>query len=129
MASTLGDRILFTGHVAHRELEGWVAHCAALVQPSLYEGFGLPPLEAMACGRRVAVSRTSSLPEVCGAVATYFDPLDVASMGEALEIVANDSPLEASDSLRRREWARSFDWEVCAEATQHQLARAARSGA
>ena len=129
MAAALGDRVLFTGQVPRQELEGWVANCAALVQPSLYEGFGLPPLEAMACGRRVAVARTSSLPEVCGAEATYFDPLDTASIAEALEIVACDSPHEAADSRRRQEWARGFDWEACADATQRQLARAARGDA
>ena len=129
MAAALGHRVLFTGQVARQELESWVANCAALIQPSLYEGFGLPPLEAMACGRRVAVSGTSSLPEVCGPEATYFDPLDVESMAEALEIVAWDSSQEEADSLRRQEWARGFDWELCAEATQRKLASAARSDA
>ena len=126
MAAALGDRVLFTGQVAQPALEGWVAGCAALVQPSLYEGFGLPPLEAMACGRRVAVARSSSLPEVCGVEATYFDPLDIASVANALKIVAWESPNEMADSRRRREWARRFDWEECADATQRQLARAAR---
>ena len=125
MAGALGERILFTGQVARHELEGWVANCDALVQPSLYEGFGLPPLEAMACGRRVAVARTSSLPEVCGDAATYFDPLDTGSIARALESVAWDSANEAADSQRRRAWARRFDWELCAEATLQQLARAA----
>ena len=125
MATSLGDRVLFTGQVGRQELEGWVANCAALVQPSLYEGFGLPPLEAMACGRRVAVARTSSLPEVCGDAATYFDPLDTGSIARALEIVAWDSANEAADSQRRRAWARRFDWDLCAEATVQQLAHAA----
>ena len=129
MAAALGHRVLFTGQVAQQELEGWVAGCAALVQPSLYEGFGLPPLEAMACGRRVAVARTSSLPEVCGVEATYFDPLDTASIAAALELLTYDTPHEAADSRRRREWARRFDWEDCADATQRQLARAACSDA
>ncbi|CAN5748267.1 glycosyltransferase family 1 protein [soil metagenome] len=125
MAASLGDRVLFTGQVGRQELERWVANCAALVQPSLYEGFGLPPLEAMACGRRVAVARTSSLPEVCGAEATYFDPLDTESIARALEIVAWDSADEAADSQRRRSWARRFDWDLCAEATLQQLTHAA----
>ena len=129
LAAALGDRVLFTGHVAQRELEGWVAGCAALVQPSLYEGFGLPPLEAMACGRRVAVARTSSLPEVCGLEATYFDPLDTSSIAAALDIVAHDSPHEATESQQRREWARRFDWELCADATLRELALAATADA
>ena len=125
IAASLGDRVLFTGQVGREELEGWVANCAALVQPSLYEGFGLPPLEAMACGRRVAVARASSLPEVCGNEATYFDPRDTASIARALQIVACDSADEAADSQRRRAWARRFDWDACADATFQQLARAA----
>ena len=129
MAAALGDRVLFTGQVAQHELEGWIAGCAALVQPSLYEGFGLPPLEAMACGRRVAVARTSSLPEVCGPEATYFDPLDTASIAAALETIACDVPHEVANSQRRREWARRFDWEDCAHATLRQLAVAATADA
>jgi glycosyltransferase involved in cell wall biosynthesis len=129
MAASLGDRVLFTGMVGSQELVGWMANCAALVQPSLYEGFGLPPLEAMACGRRVAVARTSSLPEVCGAEATYFDPLDTGSIARALEIVAWDSADEAADTQRRRAWARGFDWDLCAEATLQQLTHAAESDA
>ncbi|MEP6991733.1 MAG: glycosyltransferase family 1 protein, partial [bacterium] len=125
MAAALGERIVFTGHVPREELERWVAGCTALVQPSLYEGFGLPPLEAMACGRRVAVSRTSSLPEVCGNEAVYFDPLDEMSIACALAHVAYDSALEEEDSRRRREWARRFDWDVGADATMRELARAA----
>lgn len=125
MAATLGDKVVFTGHVPREELERWVAGCAALVQPSLYEGFGLPPLEAMACGRRVAVSRTSSLPEVCGAEATYFDPADVSAIAGALELVAYDSPDEAMDASRRRDWARRFGWDGCANSTMRELARAA----
>lgn len=128
-AAALGDRVIFTGHVGRDALEEWVAGCAALIQPSLYEGFGLPPLEAMACGRRVAVSQTSSLPEVCGAEAVYFDPLDEGSIAEALVRVAGDSADEADDSVRRRAWARRFDWDVCAEATMLQLSRAAGGGA
>lgn len=125
IAASLGDRVLFTGQVGRQELEGWVAHCAALVQPSLYEGFGLPPLEAMACGRRVAVARAASLPEVCGDEATYFDPLDTQSIARALGIVAWDAADEVANIARRRAWARRFDWERCADRTLQRLAHAA----
>jgi len=72
-----GERVQLTGFVSHDELLSLVGHAQALIMPSLYEGFGLPPLEAMAAGVPVAVARAASLPEVCGDAAMFFDPLNI----------------------------------------------------
>jgi Glycosyltransferase len=126
LAARLGDRVQLTGHVERSALEALVASCDALIQPSLYEGFGLPPLEAMAVGRPVAVARAGSLPEVCGPHADYFDPLDVDSIAAALvrRAQAVGTAAEAIASTARREWARRFDWDTCATTTQALLSGA-----
>ncbi len=123
MAERLGDRVVFTGYVTREVLENYVACCAALIQPSLYEGFGLPPLEAMATGRPVAVSRAASLPEVCGPEADYFDPTDVDSIADALKRCAHAVD-GIEDRQRRRAWAARFDWDIAAQETQALLAEA-----
>ena len=84
---------------------------AALVFPSLYEGFGLPPLEAMACGCPVACSNATSLPEVCGDAAEYFDPTSPEDMARAMSaVLADPAPLVERGLARARE----FGWERCA---------------
>lgn len=92
-------------------------HAAVFIYPSLYEGFGIPPLEAMVCGCPVVCSRTSSLPEVVGVAAETFDPYDVNDMARALSRVVN-SP-EYAANLRRlgTERAAEFSWQRCAERT------------
>jgi glycosyltransferase involved in cell wall biosynthesis len=99
------------GHVS---MDGLVDHyrsASCLVFPSLYEGFGLPPLEAMACGCPVAVANTTSLPEVCGDAAEYFDPLSAEDMATAI-LRALDGHLVGRGLAR----AASFTWEACAGA-------------
>ena len=123
-AADLGDRVAFTGYVAQEAVEQLVRGCDALVLPSLYEGFGLPPLEALACGRAVAVSNVASLPEVCGPVAEYFDPLDTAAIAGTLLHLATRGGDTGELIERRREWARQFDWDACARATVASLSRA-----
>ncbi len=90
---------------------------AAFVFPSLYEGFGLPVLEAMAAGCPVACSRAASLPEVAGDAALLFDAEDPEAMAEAIESILDDPPLAASLSAAGRERAEGFTWERCARAT------------
>lgn len=123
MAARLGDRVVFTGFVSREVLERYVTGCAGLIQPSLYEGFGLPPLEAMAAGRPVAVSSAAALPEVCGPEAYYFDPTDLNSIADALRRVAN-APEDRDSVARRRSWAGRFDWDVAALETRTLLADA-----
>jgi glycosyltransferase involved in cell wall biosynthesis len=89
----------------------------AFVYPSMYEGFGLPPLEAMACDCPVACSRTSSIPEVVGDAGEYFDPADLDSMRQALENIAGSAELRQRLRLRGREQRRRFSWDRCAAET------------
>jgi len=120
-AATLGDRVQYVGAVSPTELDQLVRQCDALVLPSIHEGFGLPPLEALAAGRPVAVSALPSLKEVCGPMAEYFDPLDVASIARALRRLAHRVPDTEEIVERRREWARQFDWDAAARATSDEL--------
>lgn len=93
-------------------------HAAALVYPSLYEGFGLPPLEAMAHGCPTVCSNTSSLPEVVGAAAELFDPCDVEAIAHAIErVVFSDSRTTALREAGRKR-AAMFSWKACAQKTR-----------
>ena len=107
------DGVRVLGRVPADELARLYRTAAALVFPSLYEGFGQPPLEAMACGCPVAVSNAASLPEVCGDAARLFDP----SSAEAIAVAVEDV-LARPDEWRRRglERAAAFTWEATARA-------------
>ena len=96
------------GHVPTSELVRLYRSAAALVYPSLYEGFGIPCLEAMACDCPVAASRVASLPEVCGDAAVYFDPLSVESVAQGIRDVLDRPPAGGTDQAAR------FTWERCA---------------
>jgi glycosyltransferase involved in cell wall biosynthesis len=98
------------GHVPLHQLVELYRSAAALVYPSLYEGFGIPPVEAMACGCPVAVSRVASLPEVCGDAAVYFDPLDVESIAQGIRDVLDHPPRGGPER------AAQFTWDRCARA-------------
>lgn len=84
------------------------------VYPSVYEGFGIPPLEAMSLGCPVSCSKASSLPEVCGDAADYFDPWDVESIASSLARVFNDSTYRAALSVSGLERTTKFSWHKCA---------------
>ena len=112
-----GERIHLTGFVSHQELLSWVGNAHALIMPSLYEGFGLPPVEAMAAAVPVAVARAASLPEVCGDAALYFDPLDVEDISAALLSMATDSPLSSAMKSKGLARSRLFTWEACSAKT------------
>jgi glycosyltransferase involved in cell wall biosynthesis len=101
------------GHVSREELVSLYRRASALVFPSRYEGFGQPPLEAMACGCPVASSDAASLPEVCGEAARYFDPEDVDQIADAvLDVLADPEPWRG----RGLERAAQFTWERTARA-------------
>jgi glycosyltransferase involved in cell wall biosynthesis len=101
------------GHVTPEQLVSLYRRASALVFPSLYEGFGQPPLEAMACGCPVACSDAASLPEVCGDAARYFDPKDVEGIAAAvLDVLADPEPW----GRRGLERAAQFTWERTARA-------------
>lgn len=116
-----GDRIHLTGFVSHQELLSLVGHAGALIMPSLYEGFGLPPLEAMAAGVPVAVAFAGSLPEVCGDAALYFDPLQVDEIARTLVQIAGDNALCLQLKDRGVEHSRLFTWQACAKQTAEAL--------
>jgi glycosyltransferase involved in cell wall biosynthesis len=116
-----GDRIHLTGFVSREELLSVVGHAHALIMPSLYEGFGLPPVEAMAAGVPVAVSRAASLPEVCGDAALYFDPLQTEDIADKLVMIATDAELCERLKEKGRERSKLFTWESCAQKTSDAL--------
>jgi glycosyltransferase involved in cell wall biosynthesis len=99
------------GHVPRDELVRLYQTAAVLVFPSLYEGFGLPPLEAMACGCPVAAARAGALPETCGDVARYFDPTRPEEIADAVLEVLGDPGTLAERGLAR---AGAFTWDECA---------------
>lgn len=98
------SRVCFLGYVPDEDLASLYSGAVAFVYPSLYEGFGIPPLEAMACGCPVIASNVASIPEVCGDAALYVDPYDVESIGGAVRHLADDTSLR--DTLRRKGLAR-----------------------
>jgi glycosyltransferase involved in cell wall biosynthesis len=93
------------------------SHATALVYPSLYEGFGLPPLEAMAAGCPVVLSRSSSLPEVFGGAASMFEPTSAASLAAELVSIVRDPARLASLRAAGLARARQLTWDRCAERT------------
>jgi glycosyltransferase involved in cell wall biosynthesis len=105
---TLPDGVESRGHVPLAELVELYRSAAALVYPSLYEGFGIPCLEALACGCPVAASRVASLPEVCGDAAVYFDPESVEDIARAIDDVLAAPPPGGIERAAR------FTWEDCA---------------
>jgi glycosyltransferase involved in cell wall biosynthesis len=104
-------RIRFLGRLSDSELIRQYQGATAFVFPSLYEGFGIPPLEAQACGCPVLAANAASIPEVLQASALYFDPLDVTHIASAMERILTDAPLR--QSLRRRGLTNvtRFSWE------------------
>jgi len=112
-----GKRVHLTGYVSNEELLSWVGHADALIMPSLYEGFGLPPIEAMAAGVPVAVARAASLPEVCGDASLYFDPLCIDDIAEKLVLISSDEQLRRQLRERGLERSKLFTWESCSSKT------------
>lgn len=122
--STVGDRIDFLGHLDLDELRRTYTEAQALVFPSLYEGFGLPVLEAMASGCPVAASSAASLPELVDGNGVTFDPRDASAMAEAITSVLALRPDERSRmTARARRRARELDARSMAAATLESYAR------
>ncbi len=110
----LQERVVLPGYVADDDVPALLGGAIALVYPSLYEGFGLPALEAMACGTPVISARSSSLPEVVGEAGLLVDPLNVAELAGALRRLLEDEALREDLSRRGLAQARLFSWERCA---------------
>jgi glycosyltransferase involved in cell wall biosynthesis len=110
-AEQLGDRVHFTGLIDEKILKQYYVHAGLMVFPSLYEGFGLPPLEAMACGCPVAVSRTASLPEVCADAVLYFDPFSPKDMAEKIRTIISDPKVRDTLVQKGLLRAKQFSWD------------------
>ena len=113
----LEDEVIFTGYVPDDDLPYLYNGADLFAYPSIYEGFGIPPLEAMACGCPVVASNSSSLPEVVGDAGVMVDPHDEAALAEAMGKVLADSALAASLREKGLDRSRLFSWERCARET------------
>jgi glycosyltransferase involved in cell wall biosynthesis len=111
------SRITFTGRVDDEDMAVLYSGAVAFVFPSLFEGFGLPPLEAMQCGVPVITSNTSSLPEVVGDAGIMVDPQDGDALCQAMLKLASDGNLRASMSQNSLQQAKQFSWSRCADQT------------
>ncbi len=111
------ERIIVTGYVPDIDLASLYSGATMFVYPSFYEGFGLPPLEAMQCGVPVITSNTSSLPEVVGDAGIMVDPQDADELCEAMLKIYNSSDVRTQMALASLEQAKKFSWERCAEQT------------
>jgi glycosyltransferase involved in cell wall biosynthesis len=116
-ASGIADQVLFPGFVADDDLPALLSGALAFVFPSLYEGFGMPVLEAMACATPVLTSTTSALPEVAGDAALLVDPHDTAAIAEGLARLISDAALRERLRERGVQRAAQFTWDRCASET------------
>jgi glycosyltransferase involved in cell wall biosynthesis len=124
LAQRMAPRVELHDSVAQPDLIRIVAGAQLLVQPSLHEGFGLPPLEAMACGVPVVAARIAALEEVGGDAAFYCDPHSVPDIGAAMLRVLGDPALRATMRERGRTRASALTWDACASATADVIAEA-----
>lgn len=109
------ENVFILGHVSDGRLSEILQKAKAFVLPSLYEGFGMPPLEAMAAGVPVAVSQTSSLPEVCGDAALYFNPYDILDIANTIRKLLSDKQVRQRCIANGFEQIRLFDWNITAQ--------------
>jgi glycosyltransferase involved in cell wall biosynthesis len=123
----LDQAVIFPGFVPNETLPTLYAAADAFVFPSLFEGFGIPVLEAMACGTPVCASNTSSLPEVIGDAGLLFDPLDTHAMTDALRRVLTDAPLRERLVAAGLAQASRFTWDSAAAAVLEELERAVKA--
>jgi glycosyltransferase involved in cell wall biosynthesis len=121
-------RVAFLGRVDEHELPYLYSGARAFIFPSLYEGFGLPPLEAMACGCPVVCSDATSLSEVCGDAAMLVDARDVAALAQAIERVAVDQDLALALRSKGLQRAARFSWSDSAGRTLEVYSRALEAG-
>lgn len=111
------ERLRRIGYIEYKDLPALYSAAAAFVWPSLWEGFGLPPLEAMACGCPVVTSNVSSLPEVCADAALLIDPQNEAALVQALLRIVRDEKLRANLVDAGRARAAQYTWDRTADAT------------
>jgi glycosyltransferase involved in cell wall biosynthesis len=122
----LTDQVIFPGYVVHEELPLWYNAAELFVYPSRFEGFGLPVLEAMACGRPVITSDVASLPEVAGDAALLVSPDDETQLAEAMQCALSDQALRQQMIIKGQVRAASFTWARTARHTLRAYSRALR---
>ena len=105
------------GYVSRADLATIMAGAVALVYPSIYEGFGLPPLESMACGVPVIASNVSSLPEVVGDTGLLIDPQDASAIAQAMALLISDAALRGKLAIEALARSQEFTWERCVAQT------------
>ena len=110
------DGVSLLGYVDKAELPGLYAHASVFLYPGIYEGFGLPIIEAMACGTAVVTSRTGAAPEIAGGAAILVDPFDIQSIEDGLEQATNQAEVDRLRVLGR-ERAKQFEWARAAQDT------------
>ena len=113
----LKDKVIFTGYIPEEDIPALINGATAFAYVSLYEGFGLPPLEAMACGTPVIASNTTSIPEVVGDAGILVDPYNVDEIAQALQDVLENETLRAQMRKKGLERAKSFTWKKTARET------------
>jgi glycosyltransferase involved in cell wall biosynthesis len=113
----VSDSVILTGYVPESDLPALYSGALALIYPSYFEGFGLPPLEAMQCGTAVIVGDKTSLPEVVGDAGVLVDPFDEGDIAAAIERVINDSNLREQLRVKGLERAKLFNWRKTARQT------------
>ncbi|OGH14357.1 MAG: hypothetical protein A2687_01885 [Candidatus Levybacteria bacterium RIFCSPHIGHO2_01_FULL_38_26] len=122
------DKVKFLDFVSDEDLPGFYENAICFVLPSLYEGFGLPVLEAMKYGCPVITSSVSSLPEAGGDAALYINPLDVEDIAKNLELIINNSELRKKLIEKGYEQVKKFSWEKTARETLDVLTQVANNG-
>jgi glycosyltransferase involved in cell wall biosynthesis len=115
--SSIGDRLLFTGYLDDDDLRALYSSCTVFVYPSIYEGFGLPPLEAMACGAPVIASNIATFRETLGSAAQLVEPNDVQALARSIVEILGDEDRRRALSRRGLEQAAKFSWERTAQLT------------
>ncbi|MBZ5506721.1 MAG: glycosyltransferase family 4 protein [Acidobacteriia bacterium] len=120
-------KVVLTGALSDQDLSMLLRGAALEVVPSLYEGFCLPMVEAMACGVPTIAANSSCLPEISGSVLRYFDPYSVDELVTRMEEAVQSEDLRAELAARGKERARQFSWELCAQQTLVILAQVART--
>lgn len=120
----LYGRVIIPGYADQADLAALYSGASVYAFPSLYEGFGFPALEAMACGTPVVCSRGSSLPEIAGDAALFFDPYDVTDIERAIEIILTDKQKSKSLVANGYQRLKLFDWNAAARQTLEVLTQA-----
>ena len=115
--SSISDRLRLTGYLDDNDLRALYSSCTVFVYPSIYEGFGLPPLEAMACGAPVIASNIATFQETLGSAAQLVAPNDVEALARSIVEILGDEDRRRALSRRGLEQAAKFSWERTAQLT------------